>query len=143
MWYYIDPHSGIPIYVQLKEQIKKAVAAGLLTEGEQMPSVRELALKLTINPNTVAKVYQELEREGVLQTARGLGSFVAKRREIFGPQQEAALDNALEKLMIEAYQLSVDADTLYTRFVKKLAAWKDRLWKGAKKNEPGDRTGKP
>ena len=131
MWYYVDPHSGIPIYVQLKEQIKKAVATGLLTEGQQMPSVRELALQLTINPNTVAKVYQELEREGVLQTARGLGSFVTKRRKDFGPQQESSLDNALEKLMVEAYQLSVDADTLYARFTEKLAAWKDRLKKGA------------
>ncbi len=137
MWYYVDPHSGIPIYVQLKEQIKKAVATGLLTEGEQMPSVRELALQLTINPNTVAKVYQELEREGVIQTARGLGSFVAERRKDFGLQQEGSLDSALEKLMVEAYQLSVDADTLYERFVKKLTTWKDRLWKGVRDNEPG------
>jgi len=138
MWYYVDPHSGIPIYVQLKEQIKKAVATGLLTEGEQMPSVRELALQLTINPNTVAKVYQELEREGVIQTARGLGSFVAKRRKDFGLQQDVSLDSALEKLMVEAYQLSVDADTLYDRFVKKLTTWKDRLWKGIRDNEPGN-----
>lgn len=132
MWYYVDPHSGIPIYVQLKEQIKKAVATGLLTEGQQMPSVRELALQLTINPNTVAKVYQELERDGILQTVRGLGSFVAERGKDFGPQQQTSLDSALEKLMVEAYQLSVDADTLYACFTKKLAAWKDRLKKGAK-----------
>ena len=132
MWYYVDPHSGIPIYVQIKEQIKKAVATGLLSEGQQMPSVRELALKLTINPKTIAKVYQELEREGVLQTARGLGSFVAERRENSGPQQEASLDRALEKLMVEAYQLSVDTDTLYACFIKKLNAWKNRFKKGVK-----------
>lgn len=137
MWYHVDPHSGIPIYIQLKEQIKKAVATGLLVEGEQMPSVRELALKLTINPNTVAKVYQELERDGVVQTARGLGSFVAKRQREYGSEQAASLDMALEKLMVEAYQLSVDAETLNTQFIKKLTAWKGRLLEGARENEPG------
>ncbi len=140
MWYYVDPQSGVPIYVQLKEQIKKAVATGLLTEGEQMPSVRELALQLTINPNTVSKAYQELEREGIIQTARGLGSFVAKRQKGKEQEQKIALDKALEKLMIEAYQLSVDADTLHNEFIDKLAAWKDRLVKGAQNNDSGNRT---
>ncbi len=133
MWYHVDPHSGVPIYVQLKEQIKKAVASGLLAEGDQLPSVRELALRLTVNPNTVAKVYQELEREEVIETARGLGTFVARRREDYGLKQEAALDRALENLMVEAYQLAVDADTLSDRFKKKLATWRERLVRSDKK----------
>ncbi|MBS4020941.1 MAG: GntR family transcriptional regulator [Dethiobacter sp.] len=130
MWYHVDPHSGVPIYVQLKEQIKKAAASGLLRQGEQLPSVRELALRLTVNPNTVAKVYQELEREGVIETARGLGTFLARRKAGYGTEQEAALERALENLMVEAYQLSVDADTLYDSFKQKLATWKERLLRG-------------
>lgn len=130
MWYHVDPHSGIPIYIQLKEQIKKAVASNLLKEGEQLLSVRELALKLTINPNTVARVYQELEREGIIETARGLGSFVARRREEYGTAQERALERALENLMVDAYQLAVDEETLRTQFEKKLVVWRDRLKKG-------------
>jgi GntR family transcriptional regulator len=130
MWYHVDPHSGIPIYIQLKEQIKKAAASGLLSEGQQLPSVRDLALKLTVNPNTVAKVYQELERDGVIETARGLGTFIAGRKGDFGAEQEAALDRALENLMVEAYQLTVDADTLNNRFMKKLNVWKERLLRG-------------
>ncbi len=133
MWYHVDAHSGVPIYVQLKEQIKKAVASGLLSEGEQLPSVRELALRLTVNPNTVAKVYQELEREEIIETARGLGTFVARRREDYGVKQEVALDRALENLMVEAYQLAVDADTLSDRFKNKLATWRERLVRSDKK----------
>ncbi|EEG76413.1 GntR family transcriptional regulator [Dethiobacter alkaliphilus] len=127
MWYYVDPHSGVPIYVQLKEQVKKAVAGGVLKPGEQLPSVRELALKLTVNPNTVAKVYQELEREGVIRVARGLGTFVAEREEDFGGVQEAALDKALETLFVEAYQLGASPAVLQEKFAKKMAVWQDRL----------------
>ncbi len=129
MWYHVDPHSGIPIYIQLKEQIKKAVASNLLKEGEQLPSVRELAIKLTINPNTVARVYQELEREGIIETARGLGTFVARRREEYGAAQEDILERALESLMVEAYQLGVDQERLRIKFEKKLDVWRDRLKK--------------
>jgi len=129
MWYHVDPHSGVPIYVQLKEQIKKAVASELLKEGEQLPSVRELAVKLTINPNTVSRVYQELEREGVIQTARGLGTFVAHCRQEYGEKQEARLDKALEALMVEAYQLAVEPKTLQESFEKKLEIWRERLRK--------------
>jgi GntR family transcriptional regulator len=129
MWYHVNPHSGVPIYVQLKEQIRKAVANRQLEEGEQLPSVRELALQLTINPNTVARAYQDLEREGVIETARGLGSFVARRRQHFGNAQDVALDQALENLMVEAYQLAVDAGILRQRFEAKLQIWQERLRK--------------
>lgn len=139
MWYHVDPHSGVPIYVQLKEQIRKSVASGQLASGEQLPSVRELALKLTINPNTVSKTYQELEREGVIRSARGLGTFVSERGRDFGSQQEAALDKALETLMVEAYQAAVDEETLRKKFLEKLATWQERL-KGESGNGMGDKT---
>jgi GntR family transcriptional regulator len=74
--YTVDPRSGVPLYVQLIDQIKRAVALGALSAGEQLPTVKALALDLTINPNTVARVYRELERDGVIETSPGRGSFV-------------------------------------------------------------------
>ena len=72
----IDPRSGVPIYLQLIEQIKRSIALGILQAGEQLPTVKQLALDLTVNPNTVAKAYRDLERDGVIETSPGRGSFV-------------------------------------------------------------------
>ena len=72
----VDPRSGVPIYLQLIEQVKRSVALGILQSGEQLPTVKQLALDLTINPNTVARAYRDLERDGVIETAAGRGSFV-------------------------------------------------------------------
>ena len=72
----VDPRSGVPLYLQLSEQIKRAIALGMLEPGEQLPTVKALALELTVNPNTVARVYRELERDGVIDTSPGRGSFV-------------------------------------------------------------------
>ncbi|MEW5786053.1 MAG: GntR family transcriptional regulator, partial [Bacillota bacterium] len=75
-WFHINTRSGVPIYVQLKEQIKTAVAGGILSAGDQLPSVRELAVALVINPNTVVRAYNELEHEGLLSIEQGRGTFV-------------------------------------------------------------------
>jgi GntR family transcriptional regulator len=75
-----NPSSGVPIYVQLKEQIRHAIETGALTTGDQLPGIRVLAETLVINPNTVIKVYRELEQEGVLEIRHGLGAFVLSRR---------------------------------------------------------------
>lgn len=75
-----NPSSGVPIYVQIKEQIRHAVETGALLAGEQLPGIRSLAETLVINPNTVIKVYRELEQEGVLEIRHGLGAFIASRR---------------------------------------------------------------
>lgn len=72
----VDPRSGVPIYLQIIEQVKRSVALGVLQAGEQLPTVKQLALDLTINPNTVARAYRELERDSVIETAPGRGSFV-------------------------------------------------------------------
>ena len=72
----VDPRSGVPIYLQIIEQVKRSVALGILQAGEQLPTVKQLALDLTINPNTVARAYRELERDSVIETAAGRGSFV-------------------------------------------------------------------
>jgi GntR family transcriptional regulator len=78
MEFRIDPSSRLPIYRQLRNQLREAVARGQLLPDERLPSVRELSRTLVVNPNTVARVYTELEREGVLNTRPGLGVFVAR-----------------------------------------------------------------
>ena len=72
----IDPRDPTPIYAQLDRGFRAAIAAGRLSPGDQLPTVRELAVELKINANTVARVYAELERAGVLETRRGVGSFI-------------------------------------------------------------------
>lgn len=72
----VDPKSPLPIYAQLVEGVRHAVATGHLRAGDQLPTVRQLAVELRINPNTVARAYSELERCGVIATHRGRGTFV-------------------------------------------------------------------
>ena len=74
----LDSADSSPIYAQIERGIRAAVATGRLAKGSQLPTVRELAVALRVNANTVAKVYSELERNGVLETRRGVGTFVAE-----------------------------------------------------------------
>ena len=73
----IDPRDATPIYAQLQRGLRAAIATGRLKPGEQLPTVRQLAVALQINANTVARVYLELERAGVIETKRGVGSFIS------------------------------------------------------------------
>ena len=73
----IDPRDSTPIYAQLDRGLRAAIAAGRLREGDQLPTVRQLAVELRINANTVARVYSDLEKAGVIETRRGVGSFIA------------------------------------------------------------------
>lgn len=72
-----NPASGVPIYLQLMEQVKHSIETGALRPGEQLPGIRPLAEQLVINPNTVAKAYRELEHEGVIELRHGAGAFVS------------------------------------------------------------------
>ena len=75
----IQKEQGIPLYVQIEEQIRLLIHVGRLKPGSAMPTVRELAVDLSINANTVSRVYQDLQRAGVLELRRGIGTFVAER----------------------------------------------------------------
>lgn len=122
MWYHIDPASGTPIYRQLVEQVRQAVASGVLKAGDRLPSVRDLAVELAVNPNTVAKAYQELEREGVIETPRGRGSFVADRDPAL-PEAERLRQfvEAADRLAADAYRLRIDSDRALVIFRERLA----------------------
>lgn len=78
--FHLDGASGVPVYLQIKEQVLHAIARGELTPGDQLPTVREVAVDLEINPNTVNRAYADLEREGVLTSRRGRGTFISDRR---------------------------------------------------------------
>src|SRR5436309_335276 len=84
----IDPRDPTPIYAQLDRALRAAIATGRLAAGDQLPTVRQLAVDLRVNANTVARVYAELERDGVLETRRGVGSFVAATRDRARPPAE-------------------------------------------------------
>ena len=120
MWFHIDPSSGTPIYRQVADQVRQAVAGGTLRPGDRLPSVRELAVELAINPNTIAKAYQELERDGVIETPRGRGSFIADRDQgLPAEARREKLRPAVERLVVEAYHLGV-RDEDVQRMVQRL-----------------------
>jgi GntR family transcriptional regulator len=76
----LDAHSGVPVYRQLMDQVQAAMASGTLTTGDQFPTVRQVAVDLAINPNTVSRAYREMEIRGLLDTQQGTGTFVADRK---------------------------------------------------------------
>ena len=109
----ISDQDGVPIYVQLMNQIKYLVASGRLKAGEQLPPVRKLAEQLLVNPNTVARAYRELESEGLVISRQGSGVFVSDgvsplaRRE-----QQRLLLERIDMLLTEARQMKVDVESL-------------------------------
>ncbi|WP_100372471.1 GntR family transcriptional regulator [Bacillus sp. FJAT-45037] len=103
MYISINPKSKTPLYEQIVQQVKELVAKDLMEEGEQLPSVRELAAQIVMNPNTVSKAYKELERQGVIVTLRGKGTFVAEQAERhIDPRQRIKVKEQLQQLVIEA-----------------------------------------
>jgi GntR family transcriptional regulator len=94
----LDAHSGVPVYRQLIDQVQAAVASGLLTVGDQLPTVRQVAVDLAINPNTVLRAYREMEIRGLLDTQQGTGTFVADRKVEYTKDQR---DRMLGQLVSE------------------------------------------
>ena len=89
----IDLHSGVPVYRQLIDHVRSGIASGSLTAGDQLPTVRQLAVDLAINPNTVMRAYRELELGGLLETHQGTGTFIAKKKlERNSAERERQLD---------------------------------------------------
>ncbi len=121
----VDPRSGVPLYLQLIEQVKRAIAVGALLPGEQLPTVKALALDLTVNPNTVARVYRELERDGVIDTSPGRGSFVrtdggaVEARRAVGDVARAAFEGAVR----EAKSLGLSREETHDLMARTIARW--------------------
>jgi GntR family transcriptional regulator len=109
----IDPHSGVPVYRQLIDQVKYYVASTILKPGDQLPSVRELAQRLAINPTTVVKAYTELEHEGVIEILHGKGAFVSSGITPFSQSdKEKVVRRLARQLAVESYQVGANFDTV-------------------------------
>ncbi len=108
--------SGIPIYIQLKEQIKYGIARGHLKPGTQLPTVRKLAIDLRINANTVSRVYSELEHEGLLATRKGKGTFVLENNIKHQGNDIEVLKTEMENLVNKARELGFTPDEISSLF---------------------------
>jgi|SRR5579859_1390527 len=119
--------NGIPIYVQLREQFLRAMGAGLLTPGDQMPTMRQVAVALKIDLNTVRHAYDELERRGALKLVRGRGSFVAEPPPAMaGAAHEIETDNLARQTLAAAASRGVDPLALAKR-ITALAVEKEKI----------------
>jgi GntR family transcriptional regulator len=99
----LDARSGVPVYRQLMDQIQAGLASGQLAAGDQIPTVRQVAVDLAINPNTVLRAYRELEIRGVLDTQQGTGTFISDRKmKQDGPERERQLDQIVNDFVARA-----------------------------------------
>ena len=120
MIFRLNQSSGIPLYLQLMEQVKHAVETGALREGDQLPTIRKVAEDLVMNPNTVVRAYRELEHEGVLELKHGSGAFIKESgggRTGVIRKARAVVQSAVERLML----LGLTEDELRRAFENELA----------------------
>ncbi|HET7814006.1 MAG TPA: GntR family transcriptional regulator [Candidatus Baltobacteraceae bacterium] len=121
----VDTRSGVPIYLQIIEQVKRSVALGVLAPGEQLPTVKQLALDLTVNPNTVARAYRELERDEVIETAPGRGSFIRGNGTVDAARSAASDVTALaiDQAVRDAKSVGLQAGQVRAHFNAALTRW--------------------
>ena len=132
--YLLNPTSGVPLYVQLQQQVQQRILTGQLADGEQLPSVRDLSSQLGLNPLTVSKVYQLLERDGFVETRRGLGTYVSHQAPALRLEaRRRQVEPAVEQLVTEAMHLG-----LSEREIQSLLREKFRQFKA----KPGNHHGK-
>lgn len=110
---HISAHDGVPIYLQIVNQVKYLVASGELTAGEELPPIRVLAERLIINPNTVARAYRELESAGIVEKRRTAGTYVSDAgTRLSRAERQRILAERVDALLAEATQLGVGVDEL-------------------------------
>ncbi|WP_263355789.1 GntR family transcriptional regulator [Acidicapsa ligni] len=97
----LDAHSGVPVYRQLIDQVQGAISSGALASGDQLPTVRQVAVDLAINPNTVLRAYREMEIRGTLDTQQGTGTFIADKDDRRSQYSDAERERMLTQLVDE------------------------------------------
>ncbi len=113
----IDNASGRPVYQQIIDQVKRDIALGRLTRDEKLPTVRQLAGRLAINPNTIAKAYRQLEQEGIIVTRPGTGAFVGSLdSSLSRAVKRKVVSEELERITVEAFHMQIDNQTLLEWF---------------------------
>jgi GntR family transcriptional regulator len=117
----IDSSNGTPIWQQIVLQVTRQVMSGNLDPGDRLPTVRELAADLRINPNTAARAYQDLERDGIVETRRGAGTFVCNVLRDKAPAElKKSIDNRLDEIIVEAFHVNLTPDELVLMFKARL-----------------------
>ncbi|MHC4681077.1 MAG: GntR family transcriptional regulator [Planctomycetota bacterium] len=113
----IDNASGRPVYQQIIDQVKRDIALGRLVKDERLPTVRQLAGQLAINPNTIAKAYRQLEQEGIIVTKPGAGAFVASLDSTLSRAvKKRVVSEELERIVVEAFHMQINSQTLLEWF---------------------------
>jgi GntR family transcriptional regulator len=115
--FHLDSHSGVAPYLQLVQQVKQALRLGRLSVGDQLPTVREVVAQITINPNTVLKAYRELEREGLIESKPGQGTFVERTLASPSLSSHAALRRSLVRWLHSAYEAGLDGESVLALFM--------------------------
>ena len=117
MQFRIDNASGKPVYLQIIDQVKRDIALGKLRNEEKLPTVRQLARQLAINPNTIAKAYRQLEQEVIIITKPGAGAFVANLdSNLSRSVRKKLVSDKLEQIAVEAFHMQIDRQTLLQWF---------------------------
>ena len=131
----INTGSATPIYKQITDQVRLAVATGRLGVGDQLPSVRALAEELVVNPNTVARAYTDLAREGLIESRAGRGVFLTRKRKMFTREEgRRRLEPLMEGLIGEAMVMDFTREELREAFEKKLSQCQWNFAKGGGRN---------
>ena len=121
----INTGSNTPIYKQITDQVRMAVAAGKLAVDDPLPSIRALAERLVVNPNTVARAYADLAREGLIESRAGRGVFVTRKRKMFTREEGwRRLEPLMDAAIGEAMVMDFTPQELREAFEKKLGQWK-------------------
>ncbi len=121
----LDPESSVPIYIQIEDSIHSLIAAGQIQPGEQLPTIRELAADIRVNLNTVARAYFELDREGVISTQRGRGTFVTgvPDQEQIEKKRQKLLHSIIFSSLEEAHNLGYSVLEIKTAFQEEMKKW--------------------
>lgn len=120
--FYLDTRSGVAAYLQIVQQVKQALRLGMLAVGDQLPTVREVVEKVAINPNTVLKAYRELEREGLITSKPGQGTFVLRTLGASSPASLAALRRSLARWIASAREAGLDNESVLALFMSTFQA---------------------
>jgi GntR family transcriptional regulator len=115
--FHLDAHSGVATYLQIVQQVKQALRLGMLGVGDQLPTVRQVVAQITINPNTVLKAYRELEREGLVTSRPGQGTFVQRTLANTSLASHAALRDSLVRWLQNAYEAGLDGESVLALFM--------------------------
>ena len=110
--FHLDPHSGVATYLQIVQQVKEALRLGTIDVGDQLPTVREVVADLAINPNTVAKAYRDLEREGLVVARQGRGTFIANTLAPASLRYHDELRAELERWIRSALAAGLDEESV-------------------------------